>query len=94
MSIEAAAEAIRSKITAGSTIESTVKFDCGEEGAIFVDGETVTTENKDADCTILCDLETLEGLISGEENATSAFMMGKIKVEGDMSVAMQLSSIL
>ena len=94
MSIETAAEAIRAKIATGSSIGSTVKFDCGDEGAVFVDGETVSNENKDADCTILCDLETLEGLISGEVNATSAFMMGQIKVEGDMSVAMQLSSIL
>ena len=33
-------------------------------------------------------------LIAGELNPTMAFMTGKIKIEGDMSVAMALSQIL
>ncbi|MCC0020087.1 MAG: SCP2 sterol-binding domain-containing protein [Nitratireductor sp.] len=93
MSIETAADAIRSKVSSGG-LDSTVKFDCGSDGVIFVDGSEVVTEDKAADCTIKLSLDTLEGLIDGSENATGAFMMGKIKVEGDMGVAMKLSQVL
>ena len=64
----------------------------------FLDGtgadNTVTTEDKEADCTIKIDREDLEAILSGELNPMSAFMSGKIKVQGDMSVAMKLQSLL
>ena len=61
MSIETAADAIRSKVSSGG-LDSTVKFDCGSDGVIFVDGSEVVTEDKAADCTIKLSLDTLEGL--------------------------------
>lgn len=98
MGIEAAAEAIRSKMGANSGLGATVKFDCGGDGVVFVDGASnpnkVSTENKAADCTIKLDLDTLEGMIAGDINPTAAFMQGKLSVEGDMSVAMRLSSVI
>jgi len=98
MSIEAAADAIRSKVGDDSGLGATVKFDCGKDGVVFVDAvsspNTVTNENQDADCTIGLELDALNDLISGDLDPTAAFMQGKLKVEGDMSVAMKLSSVL
>jgi len=97
MSIETSAQAISDKVSGGSAIGSTVKFNCGDDGQIFIDGNqtppTVSTDDAEADCTVVCELSTLESLIAGDLDPTAAFMQGKIKVEGDMSVAMKLSSL-
>lgn len=94
MSIQTIADTIKGKVGAGSDIGATVKFDCGDDGVIVIDGENVSTDNADADCTVVCDLAVLEDLVAGELDPTAAFMTGKIKIEGDMGVAMKLSSIL
>ncbi len=96
MSIASAADSIRLKVQDSSGLDATVKFDCGDDGIVLIDGaeKTVKTQDGDADCTVKCDLDTLEALIAGDLDPTAAFMQGKIKVEGDMGVAMKLSTVL
>ncbi|MEM7422832.1 MAG: SCP2 sterol-binding domain-containing protein [Pseudomonadota bacterium] len=86
--IEAAAEALKSRIS--GALDGSVKFDLSGEGVIrIVDGE-VTTEDGDADCTITADPDVFKDMFEGELDPTSAYMTGKIKIDGDMSVAMKL----
>ncbi len=93
MSLEKLTDDIRGKV-AGGGIDESVKFDLGETGVIFVQGSTVTNEDADADCTITMAAEDLDDMLSGDLNPTAAFMSGKLKVDGDMSVAMKLGSIV
>ena len=93
MSIQDVAEKMRSRVES-SGFDRSVKFDTGADGVIVIDGQSISTADAPADCTIELSLEDLEALISGELNPTAAFMTGKIKVEGDMSVAMALSQVL
>ena len=93
MSLNELTEAVRGKV-AGGGISDSVKFDCGDAGVIYVQGSEVTNEDKDADCTITISQDNLADLLAGELNPTMAFMSGKIKVAGDMSVAMKLGSIV
>jgi len=53
----------------------------------------VTEAGGDADCTITASSETFERLISGEQNPTSAYMTGKVKIKGDMGAAMKLQKL-
>lgn len=71
---------------------STVKF-VFDEGVIFVDGQNVSNENKEADCTVSVELSDLNEMLKGELNPMQAFMGGKMKIDGDMSVAMKLQSL-
>ncbi|MEY4106105.1 MAG: hypothetical protein RL181_447 [Bacteroidota bacterium] len=69
-----------------------------DDQVVFIDltGDTpaVSTEDREADCTISASMETLEKLRSGELNPMMAVMGGKVKIKGDMSVAMKLQSLL
>ncbi|MDH6233403.1 putative sterol carrier protein [Mesorhizobium soli] len=93
MGVEAVVEKIRSRVES-SGFDRSVKFDTGGDGVIVIDGASISTTDAPADCTIKISLDDLESLISGDLNPTMAFMTGKIKVEGDMSVAMSLSQII
>jgi putative sterol carrier protein len=64
---------------------------------IIIDGNCdneVTTEDQDADCTISTDVESLLKMRSGDLNPMMAVMTGKIKIKGDMGLAMKLQSLL
>ncbi|MCB9082519.1 MAG: acyl-CoA dehydrogenase family protein [Lewinellaceae bacterium] len=88
---------IQKRAAKASPLGSSLKFDFGGQ-YIFIDGSgsanTVSTDNADADCTVSITSEDFQALLSGELNPMSAFMSGKIKVKGDMGVAMKLQSFL
>ncbi|MER8662297.1 SCP2 sterol-binding domain-containing protein [Mesorhizobium sp. M1148] len=93
MSVQDIAEKMRSRV-ASAGFEHSVKFDTGSNGVIVIDGATVSTTDAPTDCTIKLSLDDLDSLIAGDLNPTMAFMSGKIKVEGDMSVAIALSQLI
>jgi putative sterol carrier protein len=73
-----------------------VKLDFGAEGVILLDGagQAVTEEDAPADTTIKVAWEDWEAMRDGKLDGMTAFMQGKLKVEGDMSNAMQLQGVL
>jgi putative sterol carrier protein len=93
VSVQEIADKIRSRV-ASAGFDRSVKFDTGADGVIVIDGATVSNTDAPTDCTIKLSLDDLESLIAGDLNPTMAFMTGKIKIEGDMSVAMALSQLI
>lgn len=72
-------------------------FDIEGEGQWLVsvaDGAvSVTPGGGDADATIETSGETFEKIVSGEQNPTTAYMTGKLKIKGDMGAAMKLQKL-
>jgi putative sterol carrier protein len=72
-------------------------FDIDGAGAWTVrvqDGQVSVDEGTgDADCTISVSEENFEKIIAGEQNPTTAYMSGKLKVKGDMGAAMKLQKL-
>ena len=93
MSIQDIAAAIKDRVEAGS-FDSVIKFDCGDDGVMVIDNQAVSNDDGDADCTVGVSLEDLQAIVDGELDPTSAFMQGKLKVDGDMGVAMKLGQVL
>lgn len=93
MAIQDIAEKLKDRV-ASAGFDRSVKFDTGSDGVIVIDGSSISTTDAPADCTIKLSLDDLESLISGDLSPTTAFMTGKLKIEGDMSIAMALSQLL
>ncbi len=96
MSLESVTDTVRERVATASGFDHTVKFDFGDDGKVFINGNdnTVSNDDGDADCTITMTLENFEKMTAGDLDPTTAFMMGKLKVSGDMGVAMKLSSVI
>jgi putative sterol carrier protein len=74
----------------------TVKIDFGAEGVVLLDGKAnaVTEADVPADTTIKVAWSDWEAMSDGKLDGMTAFMQGKLRVEGDMSNAMQLQGVL
>ena len=92
---------LTSKMKEGASKKSpfgnTVKFST-DQGVVYIDGNAnppdVNNDDKAADCTIKMDFSDFADLIGGKLDGMTAFMTGKLKIEGDMGVAMKLQTIL
>jgi putative sterol carrier protein len=83
--------------SAGVTVPGKkVKFDFGEDGKIFLDGvaNTVSKDDGPADTTLKLKLEDFLAMAEGRLDPTAAFMQGKLRIDGDMGVAMQLQGVM
>lgn len=72
----------------------TAKFVIPGEGAIMLDADGVREGDDEADVTLTASAEVFEAVLEGRMNPTSAFMTGKLKIDGSMGKAMQLASVL
>lgn len=90
--INNAVAALQEKLS--GEFDGSVKFAIAGEGAVMIDSDGVRAGDEEAECTLSADPETFEAILSGDMNPTSAFMTGKLTVDGDMGQAMKLGSLL
>ncbi len=92
--ITAAVAALTEKMS--GSFDGSAKFAIEGEGAIMIDegGVRAADSDEDADVTLTADAETFQEILEGELNPTTAFMGGRLKLDGDMGTAMRLGSVL
>lgn len=96
MAFETLFEDLKGRAASAPALGKSLKFDFGDN-KVFIDGtggsNVISADDKDADCTIKVSMDDLLAMMKGELNPMAAFMGGKLKVSGDMSVAMKLQSL-
>ena len=85
----------------GQDVQATYQFNIsGDNGGNWYIEVNATAskvnagEHENPDCIITMKDEHLVGLVSGSLNPQLAFMTGKLKVKGDLSLALKLGKIL
>lgn len=90
-------EQLNEQAKKADAIGATIKFQV-DDHIVFIDGtggtNVVSQDDKEADCTITTSVDTLMKLKSGDLNPMMAVMGGKIKIKGDMGLAMKLQTLL
>ena len=90
--IEDAVEALREKMSKNS-FDGTAKFEIEGEGSIVLNENKVYASEEETDVTFKASVEIFQQIFNGELDPTSAFMTGKLKIDGDMGTAMRLANV-
>ena len=90
-------ENVQNRAAKNSALGGTVKF-LLDGKPIFIDGtgeqNVVSEEDQEANCTISVSMDDMSKMMAGELNPMMATMMGKMKIKGDMGLAMKLQSLI
>ncbi len=96
--LDAITAKIQEKVGTDCGLGAVIKFAIEGSGVVTVDATQVpnVVNNTDADaaCTIKLSTETIQSILAGDSNAMMAFMMGKVKVDGNMALAANVVKIL
>lgn len=90
--ISGAVSALAAKMPNG--FDGLAKFVITGEGAIMIDADGVRAGDDEADVTMTATAEVFQAILNGEMNPTTAFMTGKLSVDGAMGLAMKLGAAL
>jgi putative sterol carrier protein len=85
---------LRAALADEAPLAKSLKLDFKGEGFIHMAGDRVTNDDAPADCTVIIAREDLEAMAKGQLDPMTAMMRGRLKIQGDMAVAMKLQSML
>jgi len=82
-------ERMKTAVGTDAGLGKTLKFNLKGEGFVYIDGGTVTNDDKPADLTLTISMDDLIALGEGRLDPMSAVMSGALQLS-DMGVAMGL----
>ena len=88
-----AVETIEKKLE-GTVFDGSAKFEIEDQGSVIIDASGVRVSDDETEVTLSTNLETFQEILEGDLDSTAAFMTGRLKLDGDMSTAMRLASVL
>ena len=98
MSLEFVTAGLKEKVGEDCGLGAVLKFDFGDDGILVLDAtqvpNVISNDDADAACTMTISLADFMAMAEGKLDGTSAFMSGKLKIQGDMGIAMKLAPIL
>lgn len=98
MGIRDVTDLIRRKVGMDSGLGSVLKLDLGNDGVIVIDAtvvpNVVDNEDREAQCTLSTNSADLDAIMRGKLEAMAAFGEGRLRLHGDMSLAMKLGEFI
>lgn len=74
--------------------DGSARFVFEGEGSLVIDRNGARASDEEAEVTLTASAETFKAILDGELNPTAAFMTGRLSVDGNMGMALKLSSVL
>ncbi|MBD2756142.1 SCP2 sterol-binding domain-containing protein [Spirosoma validum] len=97
MTLQELTEQIQNKVTHADNIDATVKL-VTDKGVIYIDATqspaVVSNDDKPADCDLHVSIDNLVKMGTGDLNPMMAVMSGKLKIKGDMGIAMKMGKVM
>ncbi|MBC7569207.1 MAG: SCP2 sterol-binding domain-containing protein [Spirosoma sp.] len=97
MTLQELTDQIRTKATHADSLNATAKI-VTDQGVVYIDAKqtpaVVNNDDKPADCDLHVSVADLVKMGTGDLNPMMAFMSGKLKVKGDMGVAMKMGQVM
>lgn len=95
--LQAITERVSGAVGADSGIDARIKFNFGNDGFLYIDGKSapnsVHNADEDSDITITVSMENFERIIDKKLNPKFALMTGKMRLKGDIRIAMRLDKV-
>lgn len=96
-SLEQITQRVQGAVGAESGLDARIKFNFGNDGFLYIDGKSspnqVHNADRDSDITITVSMENFERIIDKKLNPKLALMTGKMRLKGDIRIAMRLDRV-
>jgi putative sterol carrier protein len=98
MSLEDIKTSVEQKFALAPAINAIIKVDLADNGSFVINAKqsppVFIEDDSEVSLTLLCEKEVFEGILNGTQDPNIAYMMGKLKIEGSLGLAMKLNAVL
>lgn len=95
--LEQVTQRVQGAVGTDSGLDARIKFNFGQDGFLYIDGKSrpnqVHNTDSDSDITITVSMENFERIIDKKLNPKLALMTGKMRLKGDIRIAMRLDKV-